>query len=93
MGSKSMLQELAHLGYCVSYDEVTKYKQSVTAASEPGFARGECYPSALTRWVADNADHNVRTLDGTGTFHGMGIVSVTVSASGKLYCHTIRLLV
>ena len=24
---------------------------------------------------ADNADHNVRTLDGLGTFHGMGIIA------------------
>ena len=23
----------------------------------------------------DNADHNVRTLDGLGTFHGMGIIA------------------
>ena len=28
------------------------------------------------QYVADNVDHNVRTLDGRGTFRGMGIVSV-----------------
>ena len=26
------------------------------------------------QFVADNVDHNVRTLDGYGTFHGMGII-------------------
>ena len=44
----------------------------------------------FTQFVADNLDHNVRTLDGLNTFHGMGIVSATVvppgtfGVSGKL---------
>jgi len=61
MGSKSLLQQLSQLGYCVSYDEVTRYKQSVIVSPET--VHGESYPSAVTRWVADNVDHNVRTLD------------------------------
>ncbi len=28
------------------------------------------------QYVADNADHNVRTLDGKDTFHGMGMIAV-----------------
>ena len=28
------------------------------------------------QWVADNVDHNIATLTGKGTFHGMGIVCV-----------------
>jgi len=32
----------------------------------------------FTQFVADNVDHDIRTLDGTGTFHGMGIISATV---------------
>ena len=27
------------------------------------------------QFVADNADHNLRTLDGHETFHGMGIIA------------------
>ena len=27
------------------------------------------------QFVADNVDHNIATLDGTGTFHGMGIIA------------------
>jgi hypothetical protein len=37
----------------------------------------------FTQYVADNFDHNVRTLDGYGTFHGMAIISATVYANGK----------
>jgi len=29
----------------------------------------------IVQFVADNADHNMRTLDGYNTFHGMGIIS------------------
>ena len=34
------------------------------------------------QFVADNVDHNSRTLDGTNTFHGMGIIA-TVSRGIK----------
>ena len=27
------------------------------------------------QYSADNVDHNLRTLDGTGTFHGVGIIA------------------
>ena len=30
--------------------------------------------SGYKRWVADIVDHNVATLTGKGTFHGMGIM-------------------
>ena len=33
--------------------------------------------SNFTQWVANNVDHNINTLTGKGTFHGMGIISVT----------------
>ena len=32
-----------------------------------------------SQWSADNVDHNVRTLDGKGTLHGMGVI---VSSTG-----------
>lgn len=30
----------------------------------------------VIKYVADNVDHNLRTLDGRNTFHGMGIISI-----------------
>jgi hypothetical protein len=35
------------------------------------------------QYVADNADHNLCTLDGKGTFHGMGIIAAITPASKK----------
>ena len=38
------------------------------------------YPQGtFTQWVADNVDHNVATLSGEGTFHGMGIIAISTS--------------
>ena len=33
--------------------------------------------SNFTQRVADNVDHNINTLTGKDTLHGMGIISVT----------------
>ena len=32
----------------------------------------------LMQFVADNVDHNTDTLDGKGTFHGMGIIACSI---------------
>jgi len=78
-GSKFLLSELARLGFCISYDEVVRYKQSVMSTISAGDTGNESLSeAAFTQWVADNVDHNVRTLDGLGTFHGMGIISSSV---------------
>ena len=41
-------------------------------------------PDFFTQWSADNVDHNISTLDGTGSFRGMGITSIYVAESGAL---------
>ena len=33
------------------------------------------YTSQFVQYVADNVDHNIKTLDGNNTFHGMGMVA------------------
>ena len=38
-------------------------------------------------FVADNVDHNIITIDGKGTFHGMGVI-----ASGTPGKHTNHLI-
>ena len=41
--------------------------QGTPSACQP--VDGQCL-----QYVADNVDHNIATLDGHGTFHGMGII-------------------
>ncbi len=36
------------------------------------------------QFIADNVDHDIRTLDGHGTFHGMGIVATVTPALAEM---------
>ena len=38
-------------------------------------------PDTFSQWAADNFDHNLRTLDGTGTFHGISIIAISKSTT------------
>ena len=50
-----------------------RYERSAAVAKGtdiPGYSQGH-----YMQYIADNVDHNVATIDGTGTFHGMGIIA------------------
>ena len=68
---------MSRLGFSITYDEVTRYKQSVIQHESLDSLLAEYFPGTFTQWVADNVDHNVATLDGLGTFHGMGMIAVS----------------
>lgn len=76
--SKCLVTELSRLGVCISDDEITRFKQSVIHANQ-NVPRIRPYPSSFTQWVGDNADQNTQTLDGLGTFYGMGIIAATTT--------------
>ena len=78
-GSKWLINELSQLGFSISYDEVNRYKQSVIQSENLENLLTEYPQSTFTQWVADNIDHNVATLTGEGTFHGMRIIAVSTS--------------
>ena len=80
-GSKWLITELSRLGFCLGWEEVARYKQSVVENKNVANYLSEYLPGAFTRWSADNIDHNIRTLDGKGTFHAMGLVSSTTGTS------------
>ena len=77
-GSRGIIQMLARLGFSISPDEVTRFKQSVVQMPDENLPPGS--PDFFTQWSGDNVDHNVATIDGLGTFHGMGIISMSVEA-------------
>ena len=68
------LNEVLHKhGFCSSYPEVQLYERCAAKQRRvdiPGFI-----PGRFMQYSADNVDHNIRTLDGSGAFHGMGIVA------------------
>ena len=72
-GSRHIVDLLHKLGFCSSYDEVKTFEQS--AALHQGVDLYGVGPGgSCIQFVADNVDHNLKTLDGEGTFHGMGII-------------------
>ena len=68
-------------GFCCNYAEVTKFERS-TAVNEgtyiPHF-REETY----VQYVTYNVDHNICTLDGHNTFHGMGMIAAVIPATSR----------
>jgi hypothetical protein len=76
-GSKWLLDVLARLGFCITRDEVNRFKQSVVQQSSSASKLPHAYPDSFTQWSGDNVDHNINSLDGTGSFHGMGIISMS----------------
>ena len=74
-GSRWLLDELHALGLCISYDEIQLFKNSLM--QDQNLASLSPAPSHPLQFVADNADSNVKTLDGLGTFHGLGMIVVT----------------
>lgn len=77
-GSRWLITELSALGFSVSYGEVTKYKQSVLESSDCDVLPPNPTLPVFAQWSADNVDHNICTLDGKGTFHGMGIMRSSI---------------
>ena len=45
-------------------------------------------PDKMVLFAADNVDHNIVTLDGKGTFHGMGMLAAVTP--GHKVTHTVR---
>ena len=75
--SKYLLNLLHKLGLSCSYDEVCRYKQCVARCEST--ETDQPVQQGFTQYAADNVDHNVCSLDGSGTLHAMGIISITNS--------------
>ena len=63
---------------------MTKFEQN-TAVSSKG--------TSFVQFVADSVDHNIRTLDGLDTFHGMGIIDALTPRTNLIpsveYCRCV----
>jgi hypothetical protein len=71
-GSRFLIDLLYSFGFCSSYFEVHKFeKNAAVSQGTEVFADKNCF----VQHIADNVNHNICTLDGRDTFHGMGIVA------------------
>ena len=78
-GSKWLIDQLSRFGFSVSSSEVYRYKQSALMSDVTEPSTESRYPTRFTQWIGDNVDHNIASLDGKGSFHGMGIMAVSMS--------------
>ena len=84
-GSKWLLIELSRIGLCLGPEEVNRYKQSIVENESIDDLMKSASRGSFSQWSADNVDHNVKTIDGKGTLHGMGmIVSTTGGNIGQI---------
>ena len=74
--SRFIVDNLHKMGFSSSYDEVLRFEKNAadTAATD---ILGENIDSGdvAILFVSDNVDHNILTIDGKGSFHGMGIIA------------------
>ena len=65
-GSANAVNVLHNLSFAASYKECKKYEVPVMLTAQPEVI------DSFHQWIFDNADVNIRTLDGIGKWHGMG---------------------
>lgn len=70
--SQFLVDLLYSLGFCSSYKEVRTYELSAATVQKMNFPADDHH---FIQYMADNVDHNVATLDGMNTFHGMGMIA------------------
>ena len=75
--SKWLLTEPNRLGFSISSDEATWYKQSVVCIESVLEFLKINLKESFTQWLVDNVDHNFCTIDGKSTLRGVGIVVST----------------
>ena len=71
-GSRFLIDSLYSHGFCSSYSEVQKFERS--AAFHQGTEIEGIDNESFIQHIADNVDHNIRTIDGLNTFHKMSII-------------------
>lgn len=78
-----LVDTLHSLGFCCSYAEVRKYKYCATISNNHVESDLPVSRNLVTKYVADNVDHNLCTIDGKGTFHGMGMISIDSTSDNR----------
>ncbi|XP_028418322.1 uncharacterized protein LOC114543611 [Dendronephthya gigantea] len=77
LASRHLIDLLSSIGVCASYSEARRYEASAMLGKQQNVSE-----ESFKQFVFDNADFNIRTIDGYGTFHSMGGVMCVTPASG-----------
>ena len=85
--SKFLVDILSAMGYCSSYSEVQRFEENAASSIAPDVLDGLHKPDKMVLFAAENVDHNIVTLGGKGTFHGMGRLAAVTP--GNKVTHTV----
>ena len=77
-GHRDLIDLIYNFGFCSSYSESTLYKKSASATEGVG---GEVAAGSLLHLIADNVDHNAKTLDCENVVHMMGQMGAITPAA------------
>ena len=78
--SRFRIDSLHRLGSGCSYQEVQRFRKNAAVTHGTGIPT---HTSEFVQYVADNVDHNLRTLDGNDTFHGMGLIATVTPGTNQ----------
>ena len=74
--SRFIIDNLHKMGFAASYAEVLKFeKNAADTAAVDIFGTSNASSDVAMLFAGDNVDHNIISLDGKGTFHGMGMIA------------------
>ena len=74
------METLHEMGFCSSYAEVIRFEKNAADCVEPDVLGGNVNLLGMSVLFADSVDHNIITIDGKGTFHGMAIIAALTPA-------------
>ena len=75
------------MGFCSSYSEVLRFEKNAASCTESNIlGSAEDIKGKSVLFALDNVDHNIQTLDGKGTFHGMGAIASVTPTTKQKYC-------
>jgi hypothetical protein len=80
-GSRFLIDSLHNHGFCSSYYEIQNFERCAAMTHGTNISGG--VEDTFVQYAADNVDHNIQTLDGKGTFHGMGMIA-TITPGKKV---------
>lgn len=66
-GSRTIVNTVSNFGFCSAYNDVSLLESSAAISWKP-----DVEGDSFCQYVFDNADFNIQTLSGKGTFHSMG---------------------
>ena len=71
------------MGFSTLCNEVLRFEKNAASIAPDKLADDIDLPDIALLFAGDNVDHNILTIDGRGTFHGMGIVAALTPGRKK----------